>query len=152
MHRLILAAILLLSLSAVAQTTTTYNVVTPYGGGVVTTPYRVFSINLSDDNGIAAQIPWLEVGANTSCDNPTSPRLGFLFINSPAPSITESQCATVLTAADNSVTFTVSDDNGNPVSGSFTWTQHAACHRTSGRVSRTVCSYVTDSGTLTLTE
>lgn len=67
--------VLLLSLGAFAQTTTTYTVSAPTSG-VNTTPFRAFSIPLDP----SAEINWLEVGVNTSCDGQTASRLGFIFL------------------------------------------------------------------------
>ncbi len=143
-------------LPSYAQQITTYNVL-PGGGGVVATPYRVFNIPLTDQ----AAIPWLELSNNpyykvacgVSTSTPTG--LGFIFVQNTSLG-PDNQCfntSAPVTNADNSqtVTFSGTDEGGIEFTASFTWSQHIACHRVSGRVSRNVCSYVIDSGELSIT-
>ena len=152
-------ALMFVAVSANAQNTTTYNIVTPYGGGTVTTPYRVFSLNLADANSNPAQIPWLESGTNTSCSGQAPPYIGFLFLKTPNPVIgqpnnssTSGTCVPITSGGVGAIQFAGVDDNGRSFTGSFTWTETTSCYRSSGRVSRTVCSYTVNSGTLTITE
>jgi hypothetical protein len=67
--------VLLMSTALFAQTTTTYSVAAQ-DSGVYSTPFRAFSIPLSN----AAEVNWLEVGANTACSGQTVPPVGFIFL------------------------------------------------------------------------
>ena len=151
--------LMFVAVSAYAQNTTTYNIVQPYGGGTVTTPYRVFSLNLANANNNPAQIPWLESGANTACSGQSAPYIGFIFLKTPNPVIgqpynssTNGTCAAITSGGVGAIEFAGVDDNGYHFTGTFTWTQTTSCYRVSGRVSRTVCSYTVNSGTLNITE
>jgi hypothetical protein len=106
---------LLVSSAAFAQTTTTYTVTNPVSG-VYSTPFRAFSIPLT--NGAA--VTWLEVGPNTACYGQTSPAVGFIFFSfggvaMPCAPLTGSPTPTV-------GSFQGVGANGQPFSGTYSFT------------------------------
>ena len=100
--------------AAFAQTTGSYTVTNPVSG-VYSTPFRAFSVPLT--NGVA--VNWLEVGANTACYGQTSPAVGFIFLSfggvaMPCAPLTGSPTPTV-------GSFQGVDANGTPFSGSYSF-------------------------------
>jgi len=106
---------LLVSSAAFAQTTTTYTVTNPVSG-VNSSPFRAFSIPLT--NG--AQVNWLEVGANTSCYWQTSPAVGFIFLSVDGVAM---PCAPLTGSPTSTVgSFHGVDASGKAFSGSYSFT------------------------------
>ena len=118
---------LLLSLAASAQTTTTYSV-TSSVSGVYSSPFRAFSIPLTN----AAEVNWLEVGPNTACYGQTSPAVGFILLTLlggvalPCAPLTGSPTANV-------GTFQGVDGNGHAFSGRYSFTITTQYRCSSGR-------------------
>jgi hypothetical protein len=131
----------LLAVPAVAQTTTTYTVTSPVSG-VYSTPFRAFSIPLSD----GAAVSWLEVGANTSCAGQSQPAVGFIFLTIGGVN----QPCIPLTGAPGPGVGTFSSDDGK-VSGSYSFDITTAYHCSGGR-GGCHTSFTIHSGTVTVTE
>jgi len=137
---------LLLGTAAYAQTTTTYTV-TNRVSGVYSTPFRAFSIPLSD----GAEVNWLEVGANTSCAGQTTSRVGFIFITLPGQA--KSPCASLTDSPSANVgSFQGVDANGTPFTGSYSFTITTAYKCSGGRGGGCHTVFTIQSGTVTVTE
>lgn len=137
---------LLLAIAASAQTTTTYTVTNPVSG-VYGTPFRAFSIPLSD----GAEVNWLEAGANTSCGGQTTPAVGFIFVTLPGQA--ESPCAPLIGSPSANVgSFQGVDANGTPFSGSYSFTITTAYKCSGGRGGGCHTVFTIQSGTVTVTE
>jgi hypothetical protein len=139
---------LLVSSAAFAQTTTTYTVTSPVSG-VDSTPFRAFSLPLTNGaNG--AEVNWLEVGANTACYGQTSPAVGFIFLGvggvaMPCAPLTGSPTATV-------GSFQGVDANGQPFSGSYSFTITTKYRCSGGRGGGCHTVFTISSGQVTMRE
>ena len=136
---------LLVSSAAFAQTTTTYTVTSPVSG-VYSTPFRAFSIPLTND----AQVSWLEVGANTACSGQTSPAVGFIFLTfggvaMPCAPLTGSPTPTV-------GSFQGVDANGTPFSGTYSFTITTQYRCSGGRGGGCHTVFTISSGQVTMRE
>src|SRR5215475_4243965 len=117
---------LLVSSAASAQTTTRYTVTNPVSG-VSSTPFRVFSIPLT--NG--AEVNWLEVGPNTACSGQTSPAVGFIFLSLGGVAMA---CAPLMGSPTSTVgSFQGVDPNGKPFSGNYSFVITTKYRCTGGR-------------------
>jgi hypothetical protein len=137
-----LPLILLLSMSAFAQTTNSYQVTG--GSGTATTPTR---ISFSAMNGSQ----FFESGYGTSCGGQTTQALGFVLLNGGI--FGYGVCASVTTAPVGScgnlyAEFYGKDAAGIPFKGSLSLT--TTCQYVRLRYSKTV--YSVSGGTLTITE
>lgn len=136
---------LLVCPAAFAQTTTTYTVTSPVSG-VYSTPFRAFSIPLTND----AQVSWLEVGANTACSGQTSPAVGFIFLTfggvaMPCAPLTGSPTPTV-------GSFQGVDANGTPFSGTYSFTITTQYRCSGGRGGGCHTVFTISSGQVTMRE
>src|SRR5262249_18556842 len=104
---------LLVSSAAFAQTTT-YQVTNPVSG-VYITPFRAFSIPLT--NG--ARVMCLVVGRNSASYGQTSPAVGLIFLTLGG---TAMACAPLMGSPTSNVgTFQGVDANGKPFSGGYSF-------------------------------
>jgi hypothetical protein len=90
-----LILVLLLSLGAFAQTTTTYNLAAINNSTAIA---RRFSIEVSDGTNMAV-INWLQQGSTSACATQTAPFFGFVFVT--LPTQPESPCIPLKTAASS---------------------------------------------------
>jgi hypothetical protein len=144
-----LVLLLLLSLSAFAQTTT-YTVTYPSSGTWSTAPYRFFNIPFSE----GARIDQLEISSgvyHAACANQTTPPLGFIFITLPGQ--TQSPCAPLTGApGPNYGTFAGVDAYGIAFTGSYSLTISTARKCSGGRLGGCHTVYTITAGTLTITQ
>lgn len=126
MNKTLPLLVLLMSTALFAQTTTTYTVAAPTSG-VYSSPFRAFSIPLS--NG--AEVNWLEVGANTACAGQKLPPVGFIFLTVNGVA----QPCIPLTGSPSDVvgSFAGVDVNNNPTSGTYSFTITKAYRCSGGR-------------------
>ena len=139
--------ILLMSLASFAQVTTTYTV-TAQTSGVYSSPFRAFSIPLTQ----GAEVNWLEVGPNTACSGQTLPAVGFIFLTLPTGGALP--CASLTgspTATQGS--FQGLDNNGASYSGTYSFTMTKA-YKCSGGRGGGGCHYVftITGGSVTVTQ
>jgi hypothetical protein len=141
-----LPLLVLLTSTALFAQTATYTVAAPTSG-VYSTPFRVFSIPLS--NG--AEVNWLEVGANTACSGQKLPPVGFIFLTLNGVA----QPCLPLTGSPSDVvgSFAGVDVNNNPTSGTYSFTITKA-YRCSGGRGGGGCHtvFTITSGTVTVTK
>ncbi len=120
-------AILLMSLASFAQTTNTYTVAASVSG-VYSTPFRAFSIPLTQ----GAEVNWIEVGPNTACSGQTLPAVGFIFLTLPTGGALP--CASLTgSPSPTQGSFTGVDNNGVPYSGTYSFTMTEAYKCSGGR-------------------
>ena len=125
-----LAVISLIALvgSAFAQTYT----VTADNSGVYSTPFRAFSIALSD----GALVNWLEVGVNTACANQPTQAVGFIYLTLPGQA--ESPCASLVVdpvdgaPSNNYGHFVGVDANGAHFTGVYKFSSITTTYKCSG--------------------
>jgi hypothetical protein len=138
-----LVLLLLLSLSAFAQTTTSYPV--NGGSGTATSPTRIsFSTTLASSQ-------FFESGYGTGCGGQTTEALGFVLLN--GGQFGQGVCAPVTTTPVSScgalyAEFYGIDAEGVPFKGSLAI--NTTCKRVIARFSKTV--YSVTGGTLTITQ
>jgi hypothetical protein len=136
---------LLVSLAAFAQTTTTHTV-TNSVSGVYSTPFRAFSVPLT--NG--AEVNWLEVGPNTACYGQTSPAVGFIFLSFAGVAI---PCAPLTGSPTPTVgSFQGVDANGKAFSGNYSFTITTQYRCSGGRGGGCHTVFTISSGAITVRE
>ena len=138
--------VLLMSLASFAQVTTTYTV-TAQTSGVNTTPFRAFSIPLTQ----GAEVNWLEVGPNTACSGQTVPAVGFIFLT--LNGVAQPCIPLINSPSPNVGNFAGVDANGNAISGQYAFTI-TKVYRCSGGRGGGGCHtvFTIQSGTVTVTE